>query len=448
MKRVVFLLLISFLAFACKKESEDTQPSHSNNTSVAFDVDGFDCEYIIESPPEPIIELLENPDDAQEQLLDTYMYYIARALSKFTCEHDNYASAYQNIAFSRYTDPSGNPDLDLEVEVRDLYNIEPIFQIILDDELSSLGLDWSTIENSFTWEGINYIPVIYLENGAVASWELDPYVGIGTDIDVGDVLADFIPVLHNGCAEESNYEPTELMIGKVDPQIVASLPEPIEYEAECLENPLLIVQLGWAKGKKSTAQGNPNLFGGTTVDNPPYPPPSPSCDLAYHYILKAGTLGGQRFERDRRSEYSLEIFTIPEGTGNIGIYPYYSRREHLKRVHKNDKHNIHGFYHEFFASNSLSFVPGVGALPVGPFPSASPSVGHYVYAITYEYDWYCKNRNITFDSYRGVTPKMKLRRKGGHQHYQIMCITPPDWCDREKRRFTITTGNSLVEATL
>src|SRR5690606_29461730 len=130
-------------------------------------------------------------------------------------------------------------------------------------------------------------------------------------------------------------EPSELLIGKVDPQAVA-VSDPGHYEANCLYNPLLIVQLGWPKNKKSENLGDPELFAGTIKDTVLPDPPGSTCVPASHFYLIKTNLAGKRYERSKYSEISLEKFTIPTGTGNLPYWPYYSSREHLRKVHKND----------------------------------------------------------------------------------------------------------------
>lgn len=449
MKKNLLYVAVLCCIVSCTKDIEEISSDNSNITSQqSIAAKNVDCEYIIENAPAPILSLLSNSDDPQEEILDTYLYHIARAYVNYSCETENFYRDYQEFEFSRYTDVYGNPDLDTEIEVEDLYNGNPLFKRALDVELTSAGLSWSTIKSQFLWHGYTYIPIIYLENGAIADWSLPPFIGIGTDVSDKDDIADFIPIFSKNCLKEGAMI-VEGILGKVDQQVVNALPEPINYNAKCLKNPLLIVELGWSKNKKSEDLGDPNKFSGTTIDNPPFPPPTPSCNLGYKYYLKKGTMGGHRFERRGKSEYNLEIFSIPEGTGNIGWYPYWSRREHLRKVRKKDRNKVHGFNHQFFASTSLDFSQGNGSggIPIGPFMSGGKLIpGHYTYAATYEYDWYAKNRNLTFDDYRGCTPKLKLRRKGSHEHYQIMTFTPPDWCENERRKFTDKIPFSEVEA--
>ncbi len=135
-------------------------------------------------------------------------------------------------------DSNGLPYPDTEVEVQDLY-VEPTFASYLDAELTTAGLNWATIKEQFIWHDITYTPVIYLENGAVADWSLPPLIGIGTDLDVDllDEFADFIPVFDNECNENNEYEPNEVMIGKIDPLAVTSHPDPPVIESQCLERP-------------------------------------------------------------------------------------------------------------------------------------------------------------------------------------------------------------------
>ncbi len=207
--------------------------------------------------------------------------------------------------------------------------------------------------------------------------------------------------------------------------------------------PLLIVQLGWGKAKKGLDLGDPSEYGGEELDTviPGNPPPAPTgCTLAQTYQIIQGSLGGQRYERGKRSEYQLELFSLPvPGSPKKGI-PGDSRREHLKRVHKNDKHKNIGLDHEYVSGIGLRTLN----YDIGPLDGVNPD--EYTYSATYEYDWYAKNRNIRFTSFNGYLPELRLRRKGDHEHYQVICMPPPDWCEFEVRAFTFKTGRAIVLA--
>ncbi len=380
--------------------------------------------------PQPILNYLQNYDDAKEQQLDIYLYHLTASLAEFSCSVD-FESIFADQAFDRYGDEQGsNPD---EIEILDLLSNYPAFYTIADGRFDNAGLNLSTALADFTWEGYTYVPTIWLENKSTANWSKPIYFGVGTDVVYPDSVADFIPVISN---EEC---PTliELIVGKVDQDKVQN--DPIPYESECLENPLLIVQLGWAKTKKAFNAGNPNQYLGDIKDTViPGATTGPNCTRGPQYTYLRGNIGGKRYERSDRSEFKIESFTIPIGTTNIswGQYPYVSVKESLRDVHKNDKNKTFDF------NRGIMQTPRQLAL-VGLNTAQTSTGGVLAYAATYEHDWYCKNRDVTFDAYRGRVPTLQVNRKGDHEHYQLIHIIPT-WCAESGRVYTVKTGRGEV----
>ncbi len=420
---------ISLITSSCSKE---VKPSTSDNVFKKEGDVSIECEYIVLPAPDSSHTYLQGYDDPREQELDNYLYIITKALTKYSCTN-SFSTAFSSMAFDRYLgDQDGETTYADEMEVQDLINLDNVFETILQAEFVAAGLDMNIALADFTWEGYSYVPTVWLANYTTADWEKPLYFGIGTDINYPDSIAEFIPVL----STENCPNLIELIVGKVDRDKVMALPEPINYNSECLENPLLIVQLGWDKAKKgsSTPLGDPEEYIGSEYDTIiPGQQTGSGCTRGTGYYYISGSLGGQRFDRSKRSEFRIERYTLPVGSSNISWWPYYSTKEYLADVHKKDKHKRHSF--NFHIDQMDTHVP------LNPSASSSPSC--YAYAATYEYDWYAQNRNLTFDSYRGKTPKLKLRRKGDHEHYQLMYLKP-NWCVETVYQYTIERGLGLI----
>ncbi len=441
MKKIIFsVVVLLMVGYSCSKEqsSEAYKKSTENpdDGDPVITPDDFDCNYILASVPAPIFDLLDNPDDAVEEENDKHLYRVAKALSRFTCAASSFSTSFLSVSFDRYGDGM------LEIDIIDLATAEPDFYSLLVTEFAAAGLDWDVISTSVAWQGNSYKITGYLENSPIADWNLPPYIGIGTDLDVDDAIGDYIPAFFNEECQPEAYEPTELMICKVDPDIIAALPEPISYSSECLYNPLIIVQLGWEKTKKAIDLGDPSVYSGTVLDTviSGIPKPGAGCDVGDFYFLKQAGMNGVRFERSKHSDFKLETYSIavPGTSKNAIPNTADSKKEHLRKIHKNDKWVKYWFDHEYVSIINYPY------LSIGPVDGVTPDEN--CYSVTYEYDWYMFHKKVTFWHYNGIQPKLRLNMKGDHDYYQIMNFLPADWCHGEVREFTSPIGRSIVQS--
>lgn len=432
-------MALAFLAIiSCSKEQAIQNIKKTTEEPIGDEPappDDFDCEYILSDVPSPIYGLLDNPDDPVEEEIDQHLYRIAKALSKFTCLATDFPASFQGVSFDRYGDGM------LEIEILDLAAAEPLFESLLLAEFSAAGYDWNTVSGNVQWQGNSFLFTAYLENSPVADWELEPYIGIGTDLDVDDVIGDYIPVFLQEECIGPDYEPLEKMICKVDAESVNALPEPIDYESECLHNPLIIVQIGWEKSKKAVDLGDPDPFTGTVLDTviDNVPPPGSGCTLGYNYYLKQAGLNGVRFERSKHSEFRFENVSIavPNTPKDVYVNAADSKKEHLKNVHKRDRKKKWNFNLEIVSTINYNFFG------IGPTDGVTPDEN--CYSCTYEYDWYMFSKKVTFWHYNGIQPKLKLKMKGERDYYQIMNFLPADYCHGEVREFKSPIGRSIVQ---
>ena len=397
----------------------------------------FECEYIIEPASAPILSMLTGYTDPKEEQLDQYIYHLAKAISRYTCT-GGLEGLFNVSSFSRYSSP--NP-VELEAEIEVMMATDPDLDALIRHEFASAGLDWDVVKNDFDWQGFNYTPTLYFENAAVADWALDPFIGIGTDVSHSlDAVADFVPFFQNDCQEEP-YDPNEIVIGKVNG--LNGVDTVVNFESTCIYNPIFIVQLSWNQSitdKSLTSTTIPTPWLGDIKDTiiPAAPPAGPNCDLAKHYYLTRVDMGCERFERSKYSELEVAYFTLPTNLGT-SYYPYGSVEEELKDVHKNDKCKDHNMKHEFL---SIQRDPGITPLPIGK----GTGLAHNLYAITYEYDWYSTWRGWRFPDDQGITVRVGMKRKGGHEHYQIIVVKPTDWCDYEMKEYRSPRGESDILA--
>ncbi len=148
-----------------------------------------------------------------------------------------------------------------------------------------------------------------------------------------------------------------------------------------------------------------------------------------------GNIAGERFERSRRSEVNLEILTAELGANNWENQA--SRSERVKDWHKNDRNKTFNFNFEIRSSNVITFQIGQGT-------SAQPRFR--LYAATYEYDWYSWSRPIEFPVFQTRTPRLRINRKGDHEHYTIMVIPQCNWCVDRLQQYSWVRGYSLIHA--
>ena len=185
----IFLIVMAlcFAMLSCSKEQTSKNQLNYKNEDTGIGEDPLepydgDCDYITMTPPQPLWNMLDNPTDPIEEKLDRYMYMIAEALSEVSCNQGFSAFMQQNMY---QPDPSFPEYL---VHIDDLETFANM-STLLDAKFSAQGFDWSIARNDFIWEDHTYEPVVYIENQQFANWELNPYVGIGTDVDVPDSIA-------------------------------------------------------------------------------------------------------------------------------------------------------------------------------------------------------------------------------------------------------------------
>lgn len=442
MKRLILILFtFSLITVSCEKDSggelnPPKQLSRSSEGGSGGDdytyTEEFECEYILEPAPQPLKILLENPNNPREETLDMYMYFLAKALSRYTCISGNFEQDYDEQSFARYGE-KGDPNTPLEAEYFDMIDNYPALEQLVVAEFQNAGLDWNVVKTDFNFMGHSYVPTIYFENRAVADWAKDPYIGVGSDVDVAQsAFGDFIPVFLNQCTPEA-FDPDEYIIGKPD---VAGIDTVVNYDAICLDHPLLIVEYGWNKGKKSSpiATNNDPIDGDfvdtlTTPPPPSEPDPNYQCDPAEHYTIIQGGLACERFEKGKRSEYYCK-YTLTDGTPDGFAAGKKIEKLKVKKIHKNDKCKTVNLWAEF----RLPVIGG--SLPIS---------GYNLYGAVYEYDWHKFRTKRSFPTEpNGFTPKIKLRHKWDHEIYQIFRVAPADWCAPRVKEYKHPRGRLKI----
>ncbi|QNR24306.1 hypothetical protein [Croceimicrobium hydrocarbonivorans] len=419
------LVVMSFGLFlnSCTDKPDQLEDPVSKMMSLNYNEQEIPCEYVLEQAPEPLINMINSSDPVEEKL-NIYLYLIAKSVSKYSCTVD-FQTVFNTIKFNRYAGGADGPAED-EAMISELIDYDGNFEAILMDEFSDAGLDWGTAESDFKWEGYDYSPSIWLENKVYADWEQPELIGVGTDLEYSkEFVGDFVPAFYNECEEQN--EPTEMVLGKVD------LENPMDtnatVESICITNPILIVQLSWDSNiaTKSLSDAlDTNWLGKNKDTLIPLTSP-PGCTNGIVYDMLRFNPGCQRFERGKYSEARIAIWDIPVGHGNPTLYQsvYRSRKENLKTYHKNESCKS-------FAMSSGISQPTLKEVQIG---DDLGTLERNVYIISFEYDWYASWRGWSFPVDQGIYPKLGMKRKGSHEHYQIAVIKPSDWCEDRVKYF-------------
>ena len=426
---------MAFGMASCSKEESLISNKKTTEWDGTVTSEDYECEYVLEPAPTSLLQMIaNNPTDPKEEELDTYMYYIARAISKYSCISEDFENDFYSNVFTRYDGSPGEGPAELEVEIQDLVTDFPDFATILNNELSAVNHTWLTVKPEFTWEGMAYTPTVWLENPSVADWSFSPLIGVGTDLEYSkEVIGDFIPALYNEC-EPDHYEPIEMVLGKVNP--MTGPDTTVSFSSQCVENPILIVQLSWEKGMDEQDLSSTGTLKtgwiGEVYDTviPGTPPPGPGCTMADNFTLFQMNMGCKKFERGRYCELYVGHFAMPSSLGT-SYYPYKSENNDLRRVNRNKKCqnlDVHFKYYDLQTKN----------------PDLLGQGSYNLYSITYEYDWYASWRGWTFPFDQVKKPRIGMKRKAAHQHYQISVIKPTDWCFNTIKEYTSPRGNAKI----
>jgi len=411
------LRFFSMIAFAGLIFSSCSKEDNTNN-QLNFLKNGeeneteFNCQYVLDPAPQPLISMIDSPNDPREDTINKYLYHLARAISKYTCQA-NFETQFNSVKFNRYSGGSDGLAQD-EAMISDLISSDPALETLIIAEFNAGGFSWMNAKNDFNWKGFSYEPTIWLENAPVADWSQEELIGVGTDVEyTKGFFGDFVPAFYNECRTEG-YEPTEVVLGKkndVDVYDTNVVVDPI-----CLENPILIVQLSWdklTKSKKMDVSGN---VGGDNYDTLPLPLiDPPGCPIANQYDVVQFFPGCTRFDRGLWSESRIAYFNI-EDRGPSYVYssfPYRSYTEPMKIIHKNNMCSIHSVFENIW---NISLV------------QSTLYSGYNNYLVSYEHDWYASYRGWAFPIDQGILPKVGMQRKGSHEHWQISIMKPSDFC--------------------
>lgn len=423
-KPSILVLLIALIGFSCEKEVQSINDGPrilKNGEELEQEIP---CEYILDPAPQPLITMIDS-DDPVEEKLNLYLYLIAKATSRYTCTVD-FETAFNATKFNRYSGGGDGPAED-EATIDELIAYDPNYESYIIAEFNAAGEDWNIAKGQFTWNGFDYAPTIWLENKAYANWEEPELIGVGTDIEYSkEFVGDFVPAFYNDCRPEA-YDPTEMVLGKVDTE------DPIDtnvtVQSTCITNPILIVQLSWdetVKEKSLGSQIDTNWLGTNYDTLIPLTSP-PGCTKGIVYDMLRFNPGCNRFERGRYSEARISIWDIPTGHGDPVGYKsvYQSRREDLVTYRRNDKCKS-------FAMWTDIDKPTLKDVQLG---DNLGTLERNVYLMSFEYDWYASWRGWSFPLDQGITPRLGMKRKASHEHYQIVVIKPTDWCEDRVKYF-------------
>lgn len=399
---------------SCSKEVNELESIPLIHKNDVRNEDEAPCDYILDPAPQPLISMIDS-DDPKEEKLNKYLYLIARATSKYTCVVD-FQTAFNTTKFNRY-DGTGESPAQEEATISDLIGYDNNYENYLEAEFSAAGEDWNFAKNDFNWKGFDYEPTIWLENKAYANWQEPELIGVGTDVEYfKESFGDFIPAFYNDCRPEEN-EPTEMVLGKIDREFPFDSSH--VYPASCITNPILVVQLSWAKSIKAKAFSSttiPSQWLGTNYDTliPSIDPPG--CNLGLYYDMIKFNAACNRFERGRKSEVRLRHWDIPLNVASGSSYQFFhpsSKKKKIGNIHRDDickKQSLNIFIDNVQTGGTIG------------------DIERNVYMVTYEYDWYASFRNWKFPNDQGATPEIGMQRKGSHEHYQIGVIYPTGWC--------------------
>ncbi len=339
LKKISFLLLLLAVITSCTKEEKfatqslDDQKANLKNSSLV-----------------PVVDLMENDDDPEDEAVNMQLY-------------------------------------EWGLEVRDRMSNSQFYSSMLnalmndnDHVMTFTELDIIPATATVEYDNVTYYPHVWLYNADTVDGELDPYLCLGTDIDVEEALAVY---------QDDEYIAGWKLFDMED--IVLCL-----NDVESMQNPVFIIGFAEAEDEyfgigepRRSATAHPN------EQNPGYK----------RFWAKAFRID-HRYDHSSKSEVRMDYhFEIDGKFENLTV------KVPVQEIHKDD---LNGW--EYFSHPLIYFEDPNGAYGDDiPFNSEVNLLG-----IVYEHDWWClSKKTVTINGQY----KLYYRTKYASHFYQIFVFT-------------------------